>query len=222
MKNTLIPLSLKSLPILCGGFLFLHSMAIVPRSIAQGIPITLDNLQNTTYNIPNYGQVTVSNGQFQGSAGKMTSVTVSDDALLGNFDRDPSPDGVAVLKVTFDPSTGLRSKYYLALVTNSNGTPSNVNTVFLGEGVNIDRVSTQNGTVTVTMPRYNPGDPSCCPSGIIIKQYAIDPGTPRLILTRTEEQQPNGVTVRDVPAPTLGLDSNLPYQPPVDEIQVSF
>ncbi|MEG3439098.1 hypothetical protein V0288_18375 [Pannus brasiliensis CCIBt3594] len=210
----------KSIISIALGFWFGQSIALVPRSNAQSA-ITLNTLQSATYNIPNYGKVTLNNGNFQGNTGKITAVTLSQDALIGNFTGDNYEDGVAVLRVTFDPSTGLRSKYYLALVADSNGTPSNVDTVFLGEGVNIDRVATQNGTVTVTMGVYYPGDPPCCPQGISTRQYTVNPAESRLVLTSVQDRLENTVTERNFPVPRI-LNDNLPYQPPADEIQVNF
>jgi hypothetical protein len=190
-------------------------------AIAQNAAVTIDNIQNATYLIPNYGKVTLNNGNFQGNAGKMIGVVASDDALLGNFNKDNTTDGVAVLKVTFDPSTALRPKYYLALVTNNNGSIQNLNTVFLGEGVKPDRVTTENGTVTVTMGKYYPGDAPCCPMGTSTAVYTIDPVQSRLLLTSIQDRLDTEVTERGFPVPAI-LNDNLPYQPPADEIQVRF
>jgi hypothetical protein len=203
------------------GSLWLASGTLPRGSLAQGAPITPDSLQNLTYNIPNYGRVTLNNGNFQGNAGRMSAVVLSKDALIGNFNTNSNPDGVVVLKVTFDPSTGMRPKYYLALVTNDNGTPNNVNTVFIGEGIAVDRVVTQDGTVTVTMGKFYPGDAPCCPMGITTARYTIDPTRSRLILTSIQDQYQDTVSERDFPVPPV-LDDNLPFQPPADEIQVNF
>lgn len=214
-------MTVKRFIVLLSSGVLLHSIAIMPRSIAQSAPVTLDNLQNATYSLPNYGKVTLTNGNFQSDSGRITAVTASEDALLGNFDNEASIDGVVVLKVDFDPATGLRSKYYLALVTNNNGTPNNVNTVFLGEGIRVDRLTTKDGTVTVTMAKYYPGDPPCCPGGITTARYTIDPVQAKLVLANIEDRYLNEVNVRQFPVPAV-LDDNLPYQPPADEIQVNF
>jgi hypothetical protein len=200
-------------------FLFADSIAVTSRSAAQPVPIDLPSLQNTTYLVPNYGQVILTNGKFQSTGEKIIAVQLSQDALIGNFDKDQYADGIAVLKVT---SPNQRPKYYLALVVNHDGTPINTDTVFLGEGVIVDKVATQNGTITANMRKYFPGDPPCCPSGLVTQQYSINPIDARLVITNDNLTQPSGVDVQNVPAPPIGIGGNIPYQPPTGEIRVRF
>ncbi len=84
-------------------------LAILPQSIllgislllnnslpllAQSTPLSVDNLRNTVYNIPNRGSVILSDGIFQSNEGPILGVQVSREALMGDYNNDQRTDGI--------------------------------------------------------------------------------------------------------------------------------
>lgn len=188
--------------------------------LAQSSPLTVDNLRNTVYNLPNRGSVIVSEGTFQSNEGQILGVQVSREALMGDYNNDQRTDGIAVLRVITRDQQQLN---YLALVIDNNGTATNTDTVLLGDRVIVDNLSNKDGIVTVNMRRFLPRDPSCCPSGIITQQFSINPSINQLTLLSTNESQPTTPNVQVVPASPLRINNNnLPFQPPAGAIQIRF
>ncbi|MFM7714796.1 MAG: hypothetical protein ACKO7A_19445, partial [Microcystis sp.] len=87
--------------------------------LAQSTPLSVDNLRNTVYNIPNRGSVIVSDGIFQSNEGQILGVQVSREALMGDYNNDQRTDGIVVLRVITREQQQL---HYLALVIDNNGT----------------------------------------------------------------------------------------------------
>lgn len=188
--------------------------------LAQSAPLSVDNLRNTVYNIPNRGSVIVSDGIFQSNEGQILGVQVSREALMGDYNNDQRTDGIVVLRVITREQQQL---HYLALVIDNNGTATNTDTVLLADRVIVDNLSAKDGMITVNMRRFLPRDPSCCPSGVITQQFSINPSINQLTLLSTNESQPTTPNVQVVPASPLRINnSNLPFQPPAGAIQIRF
>jgi hypothetical protein len=210
-------------------------LAILPQSIllgislllnnslpllAQSTPLSVDNLRNTVYNIPNRGSVIVSDGIFQSNEGQILGVQVSREALMGDYNNDQRTDGIAVLRVI---TRNQQQLHYLALVIDNNGTATNTDTVLLADRVIVDNLSAKDGMITVNMRRFLPRDPSCCPSGVITQQFAINPSINQLTLLSTNESQPTTPNVQVIPGSPLRINNNnLPFQPPAGAIQIRF
>ncbi|TRV10130.1 MAG: hypothetical protein EWV41_07720 [Microcystis wesenbergii Mw_MB_S_20031200_S109] len=188
--------------------------------LAQSTPLSVDNLRNTVYNIPNRGSVIVSDGIFQSNEGQILGVQVSREALMGDYNNDQRTDGIVVLRVITRDQQQL---HYLALVIDNNGTATNTDTVLLADRVIVDNLSAKDGMITVNMRRFLPRDPSCCPSGVITQQLAVNPSINQLTLLSTNESQPTTPNVQVVPTSPLRINnSNLPFQPPAGAIQIRF
>jgi hypothetical protein len=113
--------------------------------------------------------------------------------------------------------------HYLALVIDNNGTATNTDTVLLADRVVVDNLSAKDGMITVNMRRFLPRDPSCCPSGVITQQFAINSSINQLTLLSTNESQPTTPNVQVIPGSPLRINnSNLPFQPPAGAIQIRF
>lgn len=210
-------------------------LAILPQSIllgislllnnslpllAQSTPLSVDNLRNTVYNIPNRGSVIVSDGIFQSNEGPILGVQVSREALMGDYNNDQRTDGIVVLRVI---TRNQQQLHYLALVIDNNGTATNTDTVLLADRVIVDNLSAKDGTITVNMRRFLPRDTSCCPSGVITQQFSINPSINQLTLLSTNESQPTTPNVQVIPGSPLRINNNnLPFQPPAGAIQIRF
>jgi hypothetical protein len=194
--TTMIKLAVLPQSILLGISLLLNNSLPL---LAQSTPLSVDNLRNTVYNIPNRGSVIVSDGIFQSNEGQILGVQVSREALMGDYNND------------------------LALVIDNNGTATNTDTVLLADRVVVDNLSAKDGMITVNMRRFLPRDPSCCPSGVITQQFAINSSINQLTLLSTNESQPTTPNVQVIPGSPLRINnSNLPFQPPAGAIQIRF
>lgn len=182
--------------------------------------LTSESLKNATYQIPDLGQVTLTNGTYQASSGQSLSVTVSDVLGLGDLSGDGSQDAVAILVVNRGESA---ASIYLAAVVDREGNPNNADTILLGKGVKVKTVSIEGGQINVDLFKHKPTDPICCPTDEIIQSYRLNPSTDELIAVsfNEEETEPGKPQVEDVPAPNIG-GGDLPQQPPEGEIEFKF
>jgi heat shock protein HslJ len=83
-------------------------------------------------------------------------------------DRQPF---AAVILVT-DPG-GSGTFYDLAAVAVQDGKLAHVATVFLGDRVQIESLTVENGEVVVEMVKQGPDDPMCCPTQRVVARYAL-------------------------------------------------
>jgi hypothetical protein len=140
--------------------------------------------------------------------------------LMGDYNNDQRTDGIVVLRVI---TRNQQQLHYLALVIDNNGTATNTDTVLLADRVIVDNLSAKDGMITVNMRRFLPRDPSCCPSGVITQQFAINPSINQLTLLSTNESQPTTPNVQVIPGSPLRINNNnLPFQPPAGAIQIRF
>ena len=134
-----------------------------------------DTLKNLTYN-STYTRshlAPLDNGVYTepaapGSATKLL-VRLTDYTAYGQLNGQ---DAVAVV-LSADPG-GSGTFYDLAVVMDQNGSPVNVATVDLGDRIKLHTLSIQDGHIVVDMIAPDAGDPMCCPSKHLIKQYVLE------------------------------------------------
>lgn len=139
--------------------------------------------------------------------------------IVGNFDQGNTTDAVTVLRVTEQRQ---KSTFYLALITNQNGQPTNVDTISIGQGFGVKSLSLNGQQIMVKLLKYEPRDAPCCPSAEISQSYWFNPTSNELISTSFSMQNPNpGVApIRDVGIPiNAQIGNNLPYSPAAVEIE---
>lgn len=194
--------------------------AILAQTSSGAKSLTVEILENATYQLPSYGQITLRNGVSQSQTTPSLSVKMSNKIALGDFNRDGVADAATILKVTQGTA---KPSFYLAVVVEQNGVANNVDTILLGQATVVKTLSIKQGAiVTVKMLKYAPNDAPCCPSTEFTQSYRLNPTAGKLIPTsiNVRNPNPNRLEVRDVPAPYVG--DNLPSQPPEGEIEVKF
>jgi basic membrane protein A len=139
--------------------------------------VTEESMANATYNVegPASGTATLVNGVYSepaapGSASEIV-VTLSPLSILGDLNGDGVTDGAAILMVDMG---GSGTFYHLAAVVDQNGTPVNVDTVLLGDRVNIQSVAIKSSLITINMVTSGPNDPMCCPSLEVTLTYKLE------------------------------------------------
>jgi hypothetical protein len=149
------------------------------------------------------------NGKFDGSILQGTSKaddlssyevglnTVSSSYAYGDLNGDGASDLVAIA----DASTGGTGMFtYLLSFTNKNGQPQYAASQFLGDRITVNNVTIQNGgIITVDMITQGPGEPMCCGTLRVIKQYSLKGGA----LTEVNSENQPGTDVNGNPLPKI-------------------
>lgn len=167
---------------------------------SQTAQLTPEQLQNATYQIPDYGSITLSNGYYQSTSGLLLAVKMSKTIVYGDLNGDGVPDAATVLKLN---KGGQDVSFYLAAVLNKGGNPDNRITVLLGDRLKVKSLSIKNEKVLVKLLKYAPTDPECCPSLESIQAYHYDHSTSQLQPTSLaiDERYP-GTPTREVIVPS--------------------
>lgn len=188
--------------------------------LTQNAPaVSIQALKNATYQIPDRGSVTLSNGQYQSA--NVTITLLDKPIAIGDLNQDKTDDAAVILAVQ---TGGSGTFMYLAAVTSSANNPilSNPDTYLLGDRVQVQNLHIKNGAVRVKMLKAKPTDPLCCPTDMVIQAYQLNNTTGTFAPISLSEQEKQQILIEDVPSPVLGNDDNVPTQPPLGEIQIKF
>jgi heat shock protein HslJ len=96
-------------------------------------------------------------------------VQLTDNLVAGELGE--GEQAAAVVLVTQPGGSG--SFYDLAIVARIDGDPVNVATTFIGDRVQIDAITIDNGEVVLDMITHGPDDPMCCPSQHVIQKFSL-------------------------------------------------
>ncbi len=139
-------------------------------------PLTAEALKNAAYQaeLAPGGKAQLTNGSFRqpiapGSASELV-ITLTDKITSGDLNGDGAPDAAVIL--TTDAG-GSGSFYYLAAVLNDQGKPNNVAVTLLGDRVQLNSLTINDGTISVDMVTQGPNDPMCCPSQKVTKKFKL-------------------------------------------------
>jgi heat shock protein HslJ len=159
--------------------------ALQPALPDTEIP-TKEQLQNTTYTSEwtESGLAPLVDGEYHepiapDSATEIV-VTLTDFLVAGEIGT--SGQAAAVVLVTQPGGSG--SFYDLAIVAKINSEPVNIATTFVGDRVQINAISIDNGEIVLDMTIHGPEDPMCCPTQRVIQKYALQDS--ELVPTSTE------------------------------------
>jgi|GEM_PF-7000937 len=179
------------------------------------------DLQNATYQIPELGQVKLTNGLFQSGDKPEIVVRMSKQFALGTINPPDENDAATVLWVTHK---GTKPSFYLAVFLNQNGQLKNVDTIPLTHGFLVKSIAINKQQITVKMLKYGLNDPPCCPSKETSETYSFNAISGNLIPTSLGLQLPNpdGVQVKDISAPMPIRINNLGSPFPENEIEIQF
>ena len=82
-------------------------------------------------------------------------------AASGDLNNDGISDAAVVLA---GDGGGSGAFYYLAAIVNQDGEPLNVDTVLIGNSVDIKSIKITSGTIALDLLIHGFGDPMCCPA----------------------------------------------------------
>lgn len=134
-----------------------------------------EELKNTVYTSEwtETGLAQLTDGEYREpiSTDSATEIVVqlTDNLVTGELGE--GEQAAAVVLVTQPGGSG--SFYDLAIVARIDGDPVNVATTFIGDRVQIDAITIDNGEVVLDMITHGPDDPMCCPSQHVIQKFSL-------------------------------------------------
>ena len=147
---------------------------------------TKEDLSNTAYTSEwtESGLAQLSDGEYREpiSPDSATEIVVqlTEDLIAGDIDE--VGQSAAVVLVTQPGGSG--AFYDLAIVAKIDGDPVNIATTFIGDRVQINAISIENGEVVLEMIIHGPEDPMCCPTQHVIQKFELQDS--ELVATSTE------------------------------------
>jgi heat shock protein HslJ len=141
----------------------------------QGPGLTEDKLKNAEYRGIYEETVQLIDGRYEGEpfvegGASRPTVTFIDPHAVGDLDGDGVEDAAVLLA---ENSGGSGTFIYLAAVLNRNGNPQNTATKLLGDRVQVNSLSIEDGEIIVDMTTHGPDDPMCCPTQRVVQTYQL-------------------------------------------------
>lgn len=135
--------------------------------------LTEATLTEAQYDLPDLGEVQLRAGRYEhkyGSGATEVDQIVFQAAGFGDLNGDGVEDGAAVVAVS---TGGSGSFYYLAAMLNQAGEPQQAGVVLLGDRIQLESVTVEDGAIVVKMKVAADGDPLCCPSHEVTQTYRL-------------------------------------------------
>ena len=165
-----------------------------PASTAIPTPAALseDLLKNTSFTLPDIGEVRLKDGHFEQKYGEgATQVNRVD--LQKEAVGDLNNDGVADAAVILAVNTGGTGVFiYLVVLTNQDGIPVQAVTKKLGDRVQVQTLAIQDEQIQMNSLGFGPDDPMCCPSQQATRTYAYANGDLKLLNESSVTATPHG------------------------------
>ncbi|MGR8998172.1 MAG: META domain-containing protein [Gammaproteobacteria bacterium] len=161
---------------------FMIVLALLPPCSGNSVIIKDNNrltknvLNNTTYHIGELGTIRLDNGKFKHRYGEgatqINEVTVEKIAF-GDLNGDGLDDAAVVL--TWQ-NGGSGTFKYLVAIQNVSGLPRQMDSILLGDRIQIREMSISDGKVALDELTFGSRDPMCCPSQSIKQTYSLRSG----------------------------------------------
>lgn len=137
----------------------------------------VQQLQNATFAIPNYGTVTLTNGQYENTEQRFRVSLINKQGLIafGDVNGDGTEDAAVMLDVN---SGGSGMFVYLTVVPRIGQAPQPLEpleAVLLGDRVTLNSLSIADQAITLNMVTQGPNDPMCCPTQEVTRIYTVQP-----------------------------------------------
>lgn len=127
--------------------------------------LTDEQIKNALYQGIYDAPVQLTDGQYQGEGVDADSASLPSVTYLNHEFGDLNGDGVAdAVVLLVENSGGSGSFVYLAAVINEAGEASNVSTVLVGDGVQVESITVEGATIHLQAKTFAADDPQCCPS----------------------------------------------------------
>ncbi len=138
--------------------------------------LTEDTLKNAEYRgIYEEETVQLTDGRYEGEpfvegGASRPTVTFIDPYAFGDLDGDGVEDAAVLLA---ENSGGSGTFIYVAAVLNRNGNPQDLATQLLGDRVQVNSLSIEDGEIVLYMITHGPDDAMCCPTQRVVQTYEL-------------------------------------------------
>lgn len=140
-------------------------------------------LQNAEYTFPEVGTVQLTNGEYDSETDETSVTFVNEPGLIATGTLS---DGTPITATILGLDQGGSGIFvYLAAMAATEDTYTNLDTVLLGDRVQVRSVRVDGGLIKVNLITQGPDDPMCCPTLEVERTYALENGTLQLV---TEEE----------------------------------
>lgn len=158
-------------------------------SPSTGAP-TLEQLKNTTYHAVLDNPVTLHDGGYQGppytdtSASRPTVTLVESPTASGDVTGNEVDEAVVLLATNMGGSGVF---FHLAVVRNHGGAPEHIGMIPLGDRVKVESLDVVDGTIVANLTEHGPGDPMCCPTRAVHREWELQDGELTELDTRSKQ-----------------------------------
>jgi hypothetical protein len=148
---------------------------------------TLGELQNETYSLPNYGNVQLTNGEFENEELRYMAKLVNRPGLIAMGDIDGDGEDDAAVLVTMNSGGSGQFVYLASMIQQNDGSYENVASTLLGDRVGVQNLAIEDGQIAVNMITHGPEEPLCCPTMEVTEVYNL---RPQLVLVDGDNGMP--------------------------------
>jgi hypothetical protein len=151
-----------------------HIETVLPSTVPR--QVSVEDLNNASY----YGildhPVTLTGGRFEGDpfveggAARPVVSLMPEPIAYGDINDDGQADAAVILVADMG---GSGSFVYLAVVGTEAGETTNLATTLLGDRVQVQSVSIEDGQIEVRLLTQGPDDPACCPTLDTIRVFSL-------------------------------------------------
>jgi uncharacterized membrane protein len=140
---------------------------------------TPEQLKNATYHAVLDAPVTLQDGEYQGapyssmSASRPTVTLVESTRASGDVTGNGVDEAVVLLATNMGGSGVF---FHLAVVRNHGGAPQHIGTIPLGDRVKVKSVAVIDGKIVTDLVEHGPGDPMCCPTRAVHREWELQGG----------------------------------------------
>ena len=152
---------------------------------------TTEQLKNTTYHAVLDEQVTLQDGVYQGPPFMSMSVSHATVTLIEApmASGDVTGNGVDEAIVLLATNMGGSGVFFhVAVVRNQSGAPQHIGMIPLGDRVNVQSLEVVDGKIIVNLVEHGPGEPMCCPTHAVYREWELQGG--ELTELDTRDKQP--------------------------------
>lgn len=143
--------------------------------------LTEQSLSEAEYDVPDLGPLQLRAGRYEhkyGSGATEVNTVILQSSAFGDLDDDGISDGAAIVAVQTGGSGGF---YYLAALLNRDGIPQQAGVALLGDRIQVQSVTIEDGLILVKMKTHAAGDPMCCPTVEATQTYRLTEGALELV-----------------------------------------
>jgi len=151
---------------------------------------TTEELRNTTYHAVLDEPVTLQDGVYEGppytgmSASRPTVTLLEAPMVTGDITGNRVDDAVVMLATNMGGSGVF---FHLAVVRNHGGATQHIGMIPLGDRVKVTSLEVVDGTIVANLVEHGPGDPMCCPTLVVYREWELQDGQLKELDTRHKQ-----------------------------------